>query len=142
MTQAPLSLSLSPNWSSDRHRSRRVVVLLAAIIVLSVADLVVTLTHLRSIGMIEANPIAAFIIRQSSSMWPLVVYKLSTVAVCVGMLFHLRTKRSGEVAAWVAVGILVALSLQWHAYTQQLDEPDPLWLAQASTRTADWLVLD
>ena len=45
-----------------RDRSRRVILLIVGIVVLSLADLIVTLWHLTSVGMAEANPIAAWII--------------------------------------------------------------------------------
>lgn len=55
--------------AGSRRRSRRVIVLLAAIIVLSAADLAITLFHLKTMGMMEANPIARFLIEQTSSAW-------------------------------------------------------------------------
>ena len=50
-------------------RERRVGILLVSIIVLSAADLLLTIAHLQTIGMIEANPIAAFLIRTTASAW-------------------------------------------------------------------------
>ena len=53
---------LEPQKRLRRDRSRRVILLIVGIAVLSLADLIVTLWHLTSVGMAEANPIAAWII--------------------------------------------------------------------------------
>jgi uncharacterized membrane protein len=123
------------------RRSHRVIVLLGGILVLSLADLFVTLAHLQSVGMLEANPIAAFLIRTTGSAWVLGLYKMTTVAVCIALLYRLRRYREGELAAWCAVTILAGLSLMWHAYSEELEHPDELdWVRTAYADT--WLHLD
>ena len=67
-----------------RDRSRRVVVLIAGIILLSLGDLAITLIYLRSIGMKETNPIAGYPIRLNQSVSALAAYNMLTVGVCVG----------------------------------------------------------
>lgn len=125
----------------DLARSRRVLVLILGVIALSIADLMVTLTHLRTIGMVEANPIAAYLIRTTGSALSLASFKALTVGICVVLLFHLRTRVQGEVAAWLAVLILAGMSLIWHKYSAQIEDPAKLRLAQ--THSADrWLYLD
>ena len=123
------------------RRSRRVIVLLCGILVLSVADLYVTLEHLRTVGMLEANPIAAYLIRTTGSAWVLAAYKMATVGVCLTLLFRLRRHGEGEFAAWCAVVILTALSLMWHTYAEELDHPAELeWVR--TTNADNWLHLD
>jgi len=132
---------LTTDAAAVARRSHRVIVLLCGILVLSVADLLVTLEHLRSVGMLEANPIAAFLIRTTGSAWVLGLYKMATVAVCIALLYRLRRHREGEVAAWCAVTILTGLSLMWHTYSEELDRPDELeWVRTAYADT--WLYLD
>ncbi|MCP3905510.1 MAG: hypothetical protein GY715_17935 [Planctomycetes bacterium] len=134
-----------PACSGERgpveRRARRVLVLLAAVIVLSVADLVVTIGHLQTVGLIEANPIAAWLIRTTESPWVLSAYKCLTVGVCIALLYRLRRYRECEIAAWCAVGILVAMSLLWHSYSMEMESPLELKMAQAAHEDI-WLRLD
>lgn len=111
------------------------------IIVLSLGDLLITITYLRSTGMIEANPIAECLIRLTGSLSVLALYKAVTVGVCVGLLYRLRHHVEGEVAAWCAVAILAVMSFQWHHYTRQFDHAD-VELAHRWALSDEWLRLD
>ena len=122
-----------------RHRSRRVLLFIAGIIVLSLADLVVTLGYLTSTGMREANPIAGWLISYWPSTWGLVCYKALTVAVCTGLLYRLRRQVEGEVAAWCIMAILALMSLQWYRYAQEAHD---LQLVGRPSGDARWVVLD
>ena len=124
-----------------RRRGRRVTVLVAGVVVLSVADLVVTLAHLRTVGMLEANPIAEYLIRTTRSPWALAGYKAFTVGVCVALLYRLRRHTAGEVAAWCALGILAAMSVLWHVYSIELESPQAVRMAQWD-HGEEWLFLD
>jgi Domain of unknown function (DUF5658) len=124
------------------RRGRRVVVLLFAIILFSLGDLVLTIAHLRSTGMVEANPIAAYILVNSRSLGLLTTYKLATVAISVLLLYQLRRHVQGEVAAWIAACILLALSYHWNQYAIMLDDIDPIKLAQAEELFGPWMILD
>jgi hypothetical protein len=115
------------------RRSRRVMVLVAGIIILSVADFVVTLAFLRANWMMEANPIAAYLIEETQSPWILAAFKAVTVGVCVGLLYRVRHHRCGEVAAWCAMVILTIMSLMWHSYSSHFDGPEDIMLAQFNT---------
>lgn len=125
-----------------RARSRRVTLLLIGVVVLSLADLVITLTHLRSLGMMEANPIAAFLIRTTNSAWILSVYKILTTGICVAVLYWLRRMRSGEIAAWISVAILAFMCVMWHQYSAHFDDVEALTLAQSGGYGENWLYLD
>lgn len=126
---------------SQRRRVRRVIVLLGAVVVLSLADLIVTLGHLRSTGMIEANPIAAYLIRVTQSPWVLAEYKCLTVGICVTLLYRLRRRAWGEVGAWCAVGILTVTALLWHTYSRELESHAEVGIVQAE-EDSQWLQLD
>jgi drug/metabolite transporter superfamily protein YnfA len=129
------------NSQSQRRRARRVSVLLVGIIVLSLADLFVTIGHLRSTGMIEANPIAAHLIRVTHSPWVLAAYKCLTVGVCVTLLHRLRRRMWGEVGAWCAAGILTVMALLWHTYSRELESPARVDVVQGEDDGV-WLQLD
>ena len=100
------------------RRPMRVVVLLAGVVVLSLADLAITIAHLRGVGMIEVNPIAAYLIKTTGSSWALAAYKCATLAVCVALLYRARRHVIGEMACWLALAILAGLSVVWDSYTK------------------------
>jgi len=125
-----------------RDRSRRVVLLIVGIVVLSIGDLGVTLLHLKSSGMMEANPVAAWIIAHTGSGVLLTAYKAVTVAICAGLLFRLRRHAEGEIGAWCALLILAAVSFQWYQYTREIDDVMDIELARQGAYDEDWLVLD
>jgi hypothetical protein len=127
--------------SQRRDRSRRVNLLIVGIVLLSLGDLLITVTYLQSTGMLEANPIAGYIIRVTGSVSILAAYKALTVGICVGLLYRLRRLVEGEVAAWCAVSILAFMSLQWYHYARQFDATD-LELARSVVLGEEWLMLD
>jgi hypothetical protein len=102
----------------EKRRSERVIWLLAGVVVLSLADLFLTLTYLTSVGMSEGNPIAVWLLHSTNSVWPLAVYKMMTVAICVSLLYLHRRKRQSELASWCAMCILIALSIWWNQYSR------------------------
>ena len=130
------------NQARLRDRSRRVILLIVGIIVLSLGDLLITLTCLTSTGMIEANPIAEFLIRQTGSIAVLIAYKTLTVAVCAGLLFRLRRHVEGEAAAWCAMLILAMASLHWYQYSREFDGLADIELARQVAPRDAWLILD
>ena len=124
------------------HRSRRVILLIVGIVVLSLGDLAITLVHLKSRGMMEANPVAAWIIAHSDSGVLLTAYKVATVAICAGLLFGLRRHVEGEIGAWCAVAILAMVSFHWYQYSLEMDVLTDVELARQGAYGEDWLVLD
>ena len=128
-------------WQGDSNRraaarGRRVTVLLLGVIVLSLADLMVTLAFLRANWMMEANPIAEYIIRTTQSPLALVVFKFLTVGVCAALLYRARHFRSGEVAAWSAVAVLTVMCIMWRSYAAGLDDVE-IVLASANANYDD-----
>ncbi len=101
---------------NEENRSQRVTWLLIGIVALSLADLTLTSMYLTSVGMTEGNPIAAWLITQTNSLWVLALYKGVTVATCVTLLYYMRTSRQGELAAWCSMLIMTALSIWWNQY--------------------------
>ena len=114
-----LPASAPPGSIAGRHRARRVGLLLIATVLLSIGDLYATLTHLNSIGMVEVNPIAAHLMR-TGSVAGLVLFKLGTLGLAVGLILHARYHRSAEVGAWILTLIMTLLMLHWQHYQTQL----------------------
>lgn len=126
----PKPPAATPEQLVEIGRSRRVTILVVGIIILSLADLVVTLAYLKANWMMEANPLAAWIIRSTQSSFALAAFKCCTVGVCAALLLRLRRFRSGEVAAWCGIGVLTIMSIMWHTYASHLDDPAHLSMAQ------------
>ncbi len=105
-------------------RCRRVALLAAAIIVMSVGDLVLTLTYLQSMGMAESNPLARLVIDMGSPEL-LVVWKMATVTACVSILLWKSRARSAEVGAWIGAIILCGLMVHWQNYVRTAPASTP-----------------
>ncbi|MGE3108710.1 MAG: DUF5658 family protein [Phycisphaerales bacterium] len=112
-----------PGWYalSSAARPTRVITLIAAIALLSLADLYVTLLYLHSGGMGEANPLARWLIGFNMPAL-LVVWKIATVGLASGILFAFRRQRLGELGAWACCLILVWLTLRWQYYHAEVPD--------------------
>ena len=102
----------------QRRRAIRVWLLVGTIIVLSIADLYMTLAHLRSAGMGEANPLARMVISYQSPLL-LSLWKAACVGLAALILILARFRRSGEVASWTCLLLLTALTIQWFNYATE-----------------------
>ena len=100
-------------------RETRVLSLLLAIAVMSLADLGMTLTHLTTIGMLEANPIARWIMEMQSPTL-LVLWKLGTLGIASAILLKARRLTCGEVAAWICAAVLLWLMVRWSIYLDHI----------------------
>lgn len=117
-----------PGWASPKGwirrlgeappRSRRIGILLVAVLLISLADLDMTLAYASSGGMLEANPIARAVMSYGSSK-VLAAWKLLSLLLCTWILFRARGKVLTEVATWVCFGALVWLSFRWESYNEQ-----------------------
>lgn len=100
---------------AEIRRGRRVLILLVGIVLLSAGDLYVTITHARSIGMVELNPIGAYLI-EAGSFTGLTLYKVGTLGVAALLLFHIRHHRAGEIGGWVGLVVMSMLAVHWYQY--------------------------
>ena len=103
-------------------RSSRVLLLLGCILILSGADLLLTIIHLQHFGLAESNPIVIFLVESSQSLWVLAAFKLVTVALCLGFLYHARHHVVGECGAWLATIILAVVLMVWYDYSDITEE--------------------
>lgn len=113
------SAATPPRRSLFRTRSARVVWLLCAIMLLSLADLQMTYVHLTTIGLGEANPIARLVMSAESPAL-LIAWKLASVCLACGVFYLGRTRPLAEIAAWFCVLVLVWLMLRWGAYSTEM----------------------
>jgi len=135
----PIPRVLAALFWGPRHRTARVLGLLACILLLSFGDLYMTLVHLRSIGMAEGNPLARSVIAYNSAT-ALVAWKLCSVGLALAILFYARKRGAAEFAALFCCGVLMWLTVRWAHYNDQVSDlttelnhaaaaEDPAWVA-------------
>lgn len=107
-----------PAPAPHSSRALRVACMLVAIVAMSAGDLYMTMLHLKSFGMVEANPIARIVMEYNCG-WLLGAWKFATVAVGFLILWTFRQRRSAEIGAIVCTAILTALTIQWIRYSDQ-----------------------
>ena len=109
--------------STDRYRarSRRLGLLMVALVLMGVADLLCTLTYMRMSGMLEANPIARLMIDIGGER-QLVLFKLFTMALCCGALYLARRHAVAERCAWFCAAIMLALTFHWVTFNRSVPE--------------------
>lgn len=103
---------------AERRRALRVWMLLGVIVLLSVADLYMTLAHLRSAGMGEDNPLARFVMSYGSPVL-LGAWKAACVCLACLILIVARFRHSAEIACWVCCCVLTALTIRWAHYSTE-----------------------
>lgn len=123
-----------------RARSRRVTILVLATATLGILDLVFTLTYMQSVGMIELNPLARFMIGVGGA-GQLIRFKLLTIAMSSGLLYLLRRRPGAEWCAWFSLIALVALSLHWAQYTRMSEDLAPNFFAPSAAADQRWVTI-
>lgn len=108
-----------PHLIATTANKRRLALLITAIVLMGLADLALTLIYLRSIGMVEMNPIARMMISIGQTR-QLVLFKLLTITVSIGCLIIMRHHRWAERAAWCAAALLLGLMFYWVSYNNSL----------------------
>ena len=114
----PVVALAAPVPPALRRREVRVAALLVAVGAMSLGDLSMTITFLTHGGMIESNPIARAVMLHNSPML-LVLWKMATVGLALGILFYARRRAFAEVAAWICLGAMTWLMLHWSAYIHE-----------------------
>lgn len=135
---------LSRVWTTwFASRQGRVALLLMAVILISIADLVMTLTYAMSVGMMEVNPIAHAIMTSGSPLL-VVLWKTATAGLGISILYRTRSTRFSEGATWICFLGMVMLLAHWISFNNQIvhcaDEVSalggsdvPNWVRMSST---------
>ena len=97
-----------PSW--------RVGQLVAALCVLSLADLFFTIWAHRYTPFHEGNPLARALLERDA-IAGLVLFKAALTALGAGIFWRLRRHLRAEVALWALDGVYVMLALRWSDYT-------------------------
>lgn len=121
-------------------RSRRVVALLFAVVLMSIADLEMTLGFATSGGFLEANPIAQFVM-QHGSVSALAAWKLLTILFFALILYRARSRKIAEYAAWLCFFTMLWLMLRWNGYTEQVAVITPYMATAEQLADPRWVTL-
>ncbi|TVQ64386.1 MAG: hypothetical protein EA379_01640 [Phycisphaerales bacterium] len=140
----PEATAISLDAAEDRAesradaRARRVALLSVAIVLMAWSDLSQTLSYIRSVGMVELNPLARAVIEQGG-VPGLTIFKLLSVTLCVGILLSLRRRVQAELCAWVCVAGMLALTAHWLNYNNNVHLLAPFLQELAASNAAEWV---
>ncbi len=109
-------------FGAHGSRERRTALLTLAIAIMGIADLILTLTYMRSTGMYELNPVARAMVAIGGAQ-QLVIFKLLSIALGAGILYLLRRRPIAEPAAWGCAAVMCLLSFHWISYNKQIENP-------------------
>ena len=119
-------------------RPRRVTILLIATAVMCLGDLALTLTYITSMGMVETNPIARAVMASNSPSF-VVLWKLATMVLGLGILFWARRTKGAEVAAWLCYLIMCGLCVHWSGFAEAVSDSPLDYTAIASLDDPRWV---
>lgn len=123
-----------------KRRGLRVTVLCVVILIISVADLELTLRFLTSGGMSEGNPLARYIMG-FNCQWLLGAWKIMLTAVACGTLFGLRTRLTAELGAWLCAAVMVWLAIRWGFYADYAGLAAEHMLSATPCKPTDWVAI-
>jgi hypothetical protein len=129
----PISEACTP-----RSRSQRVAILLFATVLMGLADLSMTLTFVTTVGMVEANPIARLVM-QLNHPGAVVLWKLATMLLGIGVLYWARRHRGAEIGTWVCFVAMAALSFHWLTFAGQVSAMDADYATLAAADDPRWI---
>lgn len=127
----------------EMARSRRIVLLILALVLMSAADLLCTISYLTSVGMVEVNPIARRMI-EMGGVRQLVLFKIFTMTLSCGCIYLIRRRRGAELGAWVCVGLLLSLMVHWTQYNAVMTTLAPHFSSislPSTTVDSDWMII-
>lgn len=99
--------------------ARRLMLVLLAIALMSLADLVCTLIYMSSVGLLELNPLARLMVSIGDAQ-QLVIFKLFTMTLSCGALYFARRHPISERVAWICAAGLFALMLHWTSFNSSV----------------------
>lgn len=118
---APALSELFGRAASPDSRGKRVAILLAAIALLSLGDLYMTLAYATSVGMFESNPLARFVMSFGSPAL-VATWKLGSLLLACTIFYWARRSRYAEMGVWGCTLLLCWLTCHWGAYVDQIHE--------------------
>lgn len=123
---------------ASHYRSIRVTVLLAAVLVMSMADLLLTLIYVTQAGLLESNPLARMVMRDSG-VEGVVIWKLLTVGLATFIFYMARKRLSGELGLVVSCAVLGWLMIHWTTYIDEVHTITPVLNAEMCADSVGWV---
>ncbi|MHC4975194.1 MAG: DUF5658 family protein [Planctomycetota bacterium] len=120
------------------ERPARVTLLLAAICALGVYDLMHTLMYMKTIGMVELNPLARYMVETGGEQ-QLVLFKLFSLALSCGILYFLRRTRPAEICACAGFVVMVVLTVYWFVYNGHVVQLAEVWQNTNPSHDPRWV---
>jgi hypothetical protein len=120
-------LPVSRRFDADRAaraRALRVALLVVVCVLISLADLEMTLLFTQSVGMVELNPIARLVMATDNPL-AVIAFKVVTMSFGLGTLYWHRRRPYAEYGAWVCFLTLVWLSARWFSFTHIVENYTP-----------------
>jgi hypothetical protein len=108
-------------------------------VLVSLADLYLTLTYLNNGGMAEGNPIARWVMSLGCP-WLLGVWKACLVGLTCAILFAFRKRGSAELGAWICCAAMAWLCVQWSVYVHDIG--NELRANPQLTQVSTWVTFD
>ena len=124
----------------SRGRARRVVLLVVATVLISLADLYMTLLYATSVGLHEANPLARAVMLYNCP-WVVVAFRLLTIGLFGLVLFRARHRPIAELASWLCVVTMVWLAFRWEAYNASAVELTGPMLLATGTEASEFIAI-
>jgi len=119
-------------------RAKRVIAMMVCVAAVSFADLAMTLTYATTVGMMEVNPIARYIMSADTPVF-IILWKLMTVGLCIGVLTTLRHRKSAERASWICLLGMLALAAHWVNFNNQVQHATPELSTLAGNDSPYWV---
>lgn len=123
-----------------RRRARRVLLLVAATVLVALADLYLTLLYATSVGMHEANPLARALMLYNCP-WIVVAFRGLTIGLFGMVLIRARHRPLAEGAAWLCVLAMVWLAFRWEAYNESVVEVTSPMLLAAGVESSEFVAI-
>jgi hypothetical protein len=138
MAKPPAPSAVLATIFAPEARARRVVFLLAITALMCFADLALTLTYTTSTGMVEVNPVARAVIALNSPAF-VVIWKLATMALGLGILWWARKAKAAEIAAWFSFVLMLALCVYWLSFAMTVSQVPTDYAALAALDDPRWV---
>jgi hypothetical protein len=104
-------------YDSQQGRVRRIVILLALLWTVSMADLGLTLWAARFSAFRELNPVAASFLA-SHQLFGVIAWKISLMLVATLTFWLARKRLSTELALWGLIAVFMLLAVRWSQFTR------------------------
>lgn len=117
--EASLDVRRAPAAPIPAAHARRLMLVLLAIAMMSIADLVCTLIYMSSVGLMELNPVARFMVSVGDAR-QLIIFKLFTMTLSCGALYFARRHPISERVAWICAAGLLGLMLHWTSFNSSV----------------------